>query len=399
MKDRKSRTSRPGIARLTLTIQLVIFVAAFAGVSGRFSQLRKERELPPVRTTPLTVEPGYDYEVVVSDEQLRRVLTKLVPRDYGAETRINNVDHALRFWGKEATFEDPKLLSGEEMRRLLVDYEQFTAKYGTEKPPLLMDQEPGVRVRVQEGTTTSSHVDHTLATLAEVGTPLTFPIRTPARQTTFGEILRQSLRDFSLNQIEYEWSGLSYVLFLPPNKSWVTSEGQQVSFDLLAKRIMRQDMPQGVCYGNHRLFTLAIFLRVDQLDPATPILSPECRQEILEYLDGITALLVRHQHPDGFWNVDWPFEAADSSEPSDREGDSLERRILVTGHALEWWAMAPRELHPPRPVLVAAGQWLVKSIDGLTEDQTKSYYTFLTHAGRALTLWRGKHPWQVDLHP
>ena len=102
-------------------------------------------------------------------------------------------------------------------------------------------------------------------------------------------------------------------------------------------------------------------------------------------------ILVSHQHPDGYWDQDWPDKKAADGESTSKIPD----RILATGHALEWWALAPEHLHPPRHVLASAGQWLVREIDGLSEEETRQFYTFLTHAGRALTLWRGKSPADV----
>jgi hypothetical protein len=160
---------------------------------------------------------------------------------------------------------------------------------------------------------------------------------------------------------------------------------------------MRQELPQGVCFANHRIYTLVAFLRVDD---QTAILHPETRAEILRYLRNVTTLLVRSQHTDGFWDGDWPAVAAakDAKDPPTRtSGDNTADRILATGHALEWWAMAPEELHPPRNVLASAGQWLVKTIDDLSDEKTEEYYTYLSHAGRSLALWRNKSPADVQL--
>jgi hypothetical protein len=285
------------------------------------------------------------------------------------------------------------------MRELLVNDARFAEVFGTEEPPLLIetDGRQGARLRNQEGNKSGSHTDHTIACLAEVGTAIDFPVQTRTYQTTFGDLVRQSLRDFSLNQAEYEWSTLTYALLLPPDATWFSTEGQQIDFDRLSERIMRQEMPQGVCFGNHRLFTLAMMLRIDELDPQRPMFSKARREEILQYLLKMTALLVKNQHRQGFWNSNWPNRAPEQEKPSDVEGDRLGDRILATGHALEWWAMAPRELHPSRDVLVRAGQWLVATIEEMSDDQIAANYTFLTHAGRALALWRGKQAADVKL--
>jgi hypothetical protein len=354
--------------------------------------MRAQAALPPLRDKPLTIEPLYDDEAVISDEQLLRVLAKLVPRDQGRHTKINHVDHALRFWGIGAHFKQEGTLSGDQMRQLLIDHRRFTQVYGDE-PPLLIDSPRGVRVRTQEGMASSSHVDHTMASLAEVGTELESPVWTPSGETTFRSMVEHSLRDFSLNQAEYEWSVLTYALFLPQHgtrTTWTTREGQQVDFDRMAARMMRQRMPQGVCFGNHRLYGLVVLLRVDDRLPMT--LSDRRRAEVVEYLRDMTERLVRNQHPDGFWNKDWPHLKATSSQPSDQLGDRLLDRILATGHALEWWAMAPAEVQPPQHVLTAASQWLVKTVDNLPEERITEYYPFLSHVGRALALWRKRWP-------
>ena len=73
------------------------------------------------------------------------------------------------------------------------------------------------------------------------------------------------------------------------------------------------------------------------------------------YLRGMTDTLVRTQSPDGFWDGDWP-QPASGVKPDHSSGDVLMDRILSTGHSLEWWSLAPEELHPPRNVLASAGR-------------------------------------------
>lgn len=66
--------------------------------------------------------------------------------------------------------------------------------------------------------------------------------------------------------------------------------------------------------------------------------------------------------------------------------------MVATGHALEWWALAPEEILPPREVIQRAGQWLAKNVMALNDDEIVDKYTFLSHVGRALALWRGHEP-------
>ncbi len=399
MSQEAHRPRRLGTA-VFVAIQVLIVAVAVAWASHQTREQTRERALPALRTEPRQILPRYDDQEVVSDQQLRRVLGRLGLRSAGPETNIGAVDHSLRFWGAGKRFDDPEVVSGEQMRRLLTDHFRFVEILGVEQPPLLLDDGQAIRFRTQEGIATSSHYDHTLASLAEAGTTLDYPVTTPLRQATLRSVLEQSLRDFSLNQIEYEWSALVFALYMQPIQGWITSEGQRMSFDRLAGRIMREEPSRGVCSGNHRLYTLTAFLQIDdqlQAEGEPPLLSAEIRERVADHLRDVTARFVHHQHSDGFWNGDWPIAAPASSVPGDRLEDRINTRLIVTGHVLEWWSLAPPELHPPQEVLTAAGQWLVRTIDGLSDDEIEQYYSFLSHVGRALALWRGRLPGEVEL--
>jgi len=241
---------------------------------------------------------------------------------------------------------------------------------------------------MQTGLATASHEDHTLACLAEVGTPLDFPVITANGEKTVNDLFRDAFLSFSLNQVEYEWSALAFALYCPTDKQWFTTEGQLISFDDLADRIMRQKLTQGVCAGNHRLHTLAIMLRVHE---QVPLLSDTMRTRIEQHLLHVTEKLVANQAADGSWDMNW-----DGDTKKDFGSlPEISRRILATGHALEWWAFAPKSVLPKREVLVKAAQWIVKTVDGMTDAQIVKSYTFLSHAGRSLALWRGKFPAQA----
>ncbi|GAB4148725.1 MAG: hypothetical protein Tsb009_22720 [Planctomycetaceae bacterium] len=378
-------------SRLALfaTVHLVILLAGVAWAMMRVRETAAEKQLPPLREKPIIVRPLYDRPEVISDDKLQKVLHHLRPRLRGPKPRINHVDHALRFWGYQATFQDPECLSGKEMRQLLTDHRDYSKKWGAKIPPLHVTSNYGLRTRVQEGLSTSSHVDHTVSTLAEIGTPSSFPIYTPTGETTFRALLEHAIRNFSLNQLEYEWTATVFALYMPTNREWQTTEGQWISFDRLAERIMRQEYLQGVCYGNHRLFSLTILVRVDEIEK---ILSPDTRRKCLEHLQEATRRLVKNISKEGYWDQNW--EGSEWSE-SWNVTPALSRRILATGHALEWWAMAPKEVLPPDETIVSAAKWLSDEILKMSDEQVKTNYTFLTHAGRALALWRGKFPHEI----
>lgn len=346
------------------------------------------RRLPPTpRTSALTVASEYDYPTVIADDQLREVLQAIKPRFRGEKPRINHVDHALRFWGLAACFDDEQCLSGQEMRDILTSHPKFAAVWGTATEPLLRLTPSGVSVRTQDGPETASHIDHTLAGLAEVGTPVDFPIVTADGAVTYQDMLLDSFRSFQLNQVEYEWSAMTYASFFPHVKRWYSKDGQEITFDRLAGRLMREPLYRGVCYGNHRLYTLAVMLRIDDTHD---ILSRDVRDDVEHFLQDATNRLIQSQHADGHWDGLW----SQPNGPVDDEADATSRAVqmMVTGHTLEWWAIAPANLHPPRETLVRAGQWLYRTIVEFDQADVDRYYTYLTHAGRALALWRGTTP-------
>lgn len=374
------------------SVHLLLVGVAIGWGAIRYQDWEARKILPQIRLNPLKVEPEYNRPDIVSDQDLARVLYQLRPQFRGRQPRINHVDHALRFWGLEATFNDPKSISGIEMRDILLDHRQFNQVWGAETKPLLVKEEFGVRPLVQKGAASSSHEDHTLATLAEVGTPADYPVITAQGETTLASMIEETLRSFSLNQLEYEWSALVFALYLNQPQEWLTTEGQRVNFDVITERIMRQEPTKGVCYGNHRLHALVMILRVDE---QKPILTKAGRKKVIQYLQHITSLLVKNQSEEGYWDKNW--DGSQFITPTNKIFTPRARRVLATGHAMEWWALAPEEVLPPEETLRKAGHWLTETIQQMPDSEIKSSYTFLSHAGRALALWRGMFPYEVPL--
>lgn len=388
--DNESRELSKGRVVGMLVLQLVLLCAGGVWATVRLRVMEQMNEPPIPRLQPVTVLPLHNDRQVVSDAELTRVLDRLKPSFRGPNPKINYVDHALRMWGTEAVFADADCLSGVEMRDLLLDHRQFAQAWSDSTEPLLRNSRRGTAVRTQEGLATSSHVDHTLATMAEIGTPLDYPVITVQGEVPLSSLLEYSLNSFSLNQVEYEWSSLVYALYLPDGNGWMTTEGQHVTFDRLADRLMRQRLTQGVCRGQHRLHTLVMLLRIDD---QSQILSTEGRERVEAYLRNITDRLLQTQSDEGYWSGDWPGPEHDGiSSAESAKLSPLTLRLLVTGHVLEWWALAPESLLPRRDRVHRASRWLIETIDELSPAQIRQNYTYLTHAGRALALWRGRFP-------
>ncbi len=376
---------RAGYLFLFSQVAVLVLIVAAAKWGASRTVMTGSPTLPTLNNEPLKVRPNFDEPSVVSDAQLQHVLHVMrLPADR-TKIKINHVDHALRLWGYSSDFTS-EYLSGREMTALLTDDAAYRKSWGKQARPLVYQSRNGQRIRTQQGAASASHVDHTLATFGEIGLPLYFPVSTRQGRTDLRTLVQHSLQRFSLNQREYEWTALVLALYAPNTSAWQTYEGQTIEFDDLAVRIMRQEYGQGVCYGEHRLFTLVMMRRID-IDTQR-LFSDSVRDQIDNYLNQATARLVASQSVEGYWDRSWPGFAIYEETPLWPRG----ARLLATSHALEWWAMAPKQYLPPRETIVRAAQWMVSEIEQLDPVAINKNYTFLTHSARSLALWRGGFP-------
>lgn len=245
------------------------------------------------RDVPLRIAPLYDDPRVVSDSQLLAVLRRTVPRFEYTRLKPNFAEHALRAWSAEAHFSDPGVLSGADLRDFLINHARFVASWGEQIDALLVDTPTGISVRYGFDQCGSVHHDHALACLAEAGVPLSQPIFSPGRSgATLNTAFQESLRDFRLDEQEAEWSALLFALYLPSETRWRNRAGREISFDLLVKRLIRGDKRLGVCSGTHRVYTLAVLLR---LDDEHQLLSSSARGDALRFLHDVRELLLVSQ--------------------------------------------------------------------------------------------------------
>lgn len=335
------------------------------------------------RTEPLVITPLYDDPNVVSDEELAAVLKQVQPRFSPENLRPNHVEHALRTWHVDAEFQDPAVMSGTDMRDLLLDNGRFMLSWGPDVPPLLEDRPTGVYVRWGHDRGASVHHDHTLACLSEAGVKLDQPVRSPGRPNgTLQQMIDQAIYDFDLDERETEWSAMGFGLWLPPQKEWVNGHRRKLNFDMIARRQMRGHKTYGVCGGTHRVYSLMSLVR---LDDEFDILSDEVREEAMEYLRSVRDILIVTQHEDGHWPYNWPDGADALESPEDYEDY---KNVISTGHHLEWLAIAPKELHPPHDMILKAADWIIENTTSKTQKEILGSYTFYSHVGNALSLWR-----------
>ena len=354
-------------------------------------------------TKPIRISSFYDDATVVTDEQLAAVLRKILPRFSQQKLRPNYVEHALRTWGAQIEFENPALISGPDMAGFLLDTGKYIASWGDEGQPILEPLIDGVAVRWGPDRTASVHHDHLLACLTEAGVTLDTAVFTPRKQLQFRDVLNQALRDFRLDERETEWSVMAFGFWLAPERihSWHNGDGRRISFDMLAERLMRNHKKHGVCLGTHRVYSLMALLRLHETY-GNSLLSETSVLNISHYLTDVQDLVIASQDTDGSWPPNWTEGATALSNPNAVE--KPHRRVIATGHHLEWLAIAPQQFHPDCEVVRRGAAWAIQNAIDTPQSVIDENYTFYSHVGNALALWRNTTPaefwmkWR-QLHP
>lgn len=367
-------------------------------VDGEVTSTSQALPVVVPRQQPLIIEPLYDDPTVVSDDELARVLAKVQPRFWSrknpgkpvAGLKPNFVEHALRTWWINAKFQNPRVMSGESLKDYLVDHGQWLAAWdGADRkgiPTLLHDTDDGIAIRFGKEDGASVHHDHWLACLTEAGISIDEPVFTPNARKTVNAVLQTALGDFKLDDAEVEWSAMAFGFWIAPQKEWKTRSGRVISFDMLTERLMRGEMKFGVCSGTHRVYSLMVLIR---LDDQFHILSPEMRDRAMAHLGRVRDQITVSQFEDGHWPSNWSEGARALAQPVD---DALFKKVIATGHHLEWLAIAPKELHPPHEQIVKAARWVIKTTVEQADRDIDERYTFYSHVGNALSLWRNTHP-------
>ncbi len=376
--------SRFLIPPAVIFLALVIYRIAAVSAAIPIEHSQAIRTIVPTNTEPR----------VATDNQLRHVLARVVPPADPVNT--NNFVHALRLWGANAKFGDPQIPSGEELRQYFLDDRVFRKWAGENAPPLFIQDADGVRARdydenYDNRTTSSFHNDDLLATLAETGTSLDTPMKLRDGEATVEDLLRDSLQRFHVDRWEFEWSMLSYLRYRFPEREWTNKFGEKIQVGELIQMCVarKNEAPgSGPCHGQHRFEAIVVLLKIDE---QVKVLSPANRQQLVNYLKSCSDRLVSSQSPEGYWTKNWVKGVADEEGAKAPANEKL----LVTGHTLEWLALAPEEVLPPRENIVRAGQWIVNEIIGLDQQTLVDRYGPNSHAARALALWRGKEAWDL----
>ena len=220
--------------------------------------------------------------------------------------------------------------------------------------PLLFETRFGIRyedLSHDPAAMGENHRDYFLATFAELGLPLTTPLKTASGTFTIADLLRDSTANFYISQAELPWTVIAYRIYLAGDKSWTNRDGKHFTFDDLAEALLARPRGTGSCAGTHAIYALSLLLREEG---GRRVLSEQPRAKAIIRLRDDVAAAVAAQSPEGYWGLDWPA----GRPPRPRLLDNDFWRLLVTGHMLECMEYVPEELQPPPDLYQRAAWWL-----------------------------------------
>lgn len=344
------------------------------------------------REHPHRVSPIAGMEECVTDRQLCDALCSAMPMWH--PPTVPSLLHELLLWGKDSHFSEEFVgqeRSGDLMLRTLLSDALCKQNTVPGESDYLIDSQFGIFV-ARNGTADAAgyrgegHYGQLLKILAESGVPASAPVATASgRVGTVKDLLQDAIMRYS-PVFEQEFIAIALALYLPPAAStWTDQYDNEYHFDDLARALLRIPHGRGSCGGCHVPYAVAVLLRVND---TYPILSPETREEMHRWLAALSAILEESQCSAGGWDLHWPLT---SKIPAPQDDPCLDR-ITMTGHHLEWIALAPETARPRLDTIKHAVIALLRDIRALPElGGPRLFKTLLpcSHAARALCLFRG----------
>jgi hypothetical protein len=348
------------------------------------------------RQKPVGLKPVPGLSETVEDEQLLKALCASAPLWH--PPTVPSLIHELRLWGRNADFTKAMVWqerSGTVMVETLLSDELCRERTTPHGGSFLVDSPFGIHV-VQSGTVDAEgiraegHYGQLLMVLGEAGVPLDTPVTTASgRSGTVADLLQDAIMRFLWTE-ELEFVACALALWLPPETTWSDQFGNRYSFDELVERLLAIRWGEGPCGGCHVPLSVVTILRVDD---QYELVSRRVRKRALRRLEELSHLLEGTQRADGGWDKSWP-----ATHTIERVfDDPVLDRITVTGHHLEWIALAPESVRPSKKTVARAVAALAEDIDALPSMRIRSFKTLLpcSHGARALCLLRGREPYAM----
>lgn len=350
------------------------------------------------REQPLQLVPYTGLEETVTEEDLVTVLCAALP--WWNPPCCPCAFHELKLWGRNAVFTRAMTgvpRSGDWLVNTLLNDAECRANTGPLGGAYLLDSPYGIRP-VLVGSEDAieyrgeGHYGQLLQIFAEAGVPAASRITTGSgRIGSLADVYQDALMRFSLAQ-ELEFIGCALAYWHPPERTWQDQFGNEYSFDDLLRALMDRPLGKGACGGCHVPQAVVAILRVDE---ECGVLSDSVRRQAGQWLKRLVALLQDRWPATGGWDPSW----ADAAHTGSLWKDDRLDRIAVTGHHLEWMALAPLEARPASTLIKRAIVSLVVDVRSLPPLKHQSFKTLLpvSHAARALAMMRRQDPYTTWL--
>lgn len=368
----------------TLSTLVVASTMFFQNILRSLGPTRQDltAELITKRNQPIRIATT-DRQFTLNSSWSTRRLRSLVQLPSTSPPSLGDALHVLHLHGMGAPLDHPKISTTDYLVQILTDSSASQRLMGSST---IVKTPHGARVPTlhrpfpRDPQTQESHRDQCLATLAELGVPLDYPLVIESHSLTVRDLLRDSIANFHLRQEELNWTAVAYAFYLPPIRQWRNRYGECHTFDELAKELMSRPLQSASCAGTHLLTSLTTLYMADE---ATPILSPSVRSSLYTYLLSYLSLVIANQHQDGFWQIDWHNIIHNTTSHTAIAYNEL-TKLTATGHLTEWLISLPTVFPIPPDTVQRAGRWLESQVVQADEITIRQAFCPYTHAITAL---------------
>jgi hypothetical protein len=303
----------------------------------------------------------------------------------GTARRWTELLHAARLWSGAArnlpgvAVDDPliaPLLDTSAAVRLFGTHYHVLTRHGVQFRPGNPKQRDG-----------ELHQDDTLAVLAECGVRSDALVLVDGQRRRVADIVRATSANAHIGQQELEWTIVAISLYCGSAAVWKNKFNQIVSVEQLCLACCQRPLGDGICAGTHVPFALCVALQADdaaRMEEASARLSVSARARIIASLSDAVRLLAASQRADGSWDADWA--AHGSANRSAAEEEPVDQ-IVVTGHSLEWLALAPPEVVVSDEMVGRASRFLISRMLDATDARLREHQPSYSHAASALQFW------------
>lgn len=214
-----------------------------------------------------------------------------------------------------------------------------------------------------------SHKDQLIAALAEAGIP---PERIVVgiENLSVADLIRGSRRSFRLGQ-ESEWSLVAFLHYGAHAPSWELSNGFSMSYEQIARDMLKNEITSGICAGTHRLYTLSLALKSGR---AEKWMTTELCNEVEAYLQRAADQLAETQLANGAWKKDWGKSATSAPTEGARE------LIYYTGHHIEWLICTPEAVAVSEHMLQRACEYVAAELLKVPDEVVLKNYCGFSHS-------------------